>query len=86
MSAALLLFEDLGVAAFTGLMASEVHGTRGNLGDGIAAVVSVLSKALRHQKRAQPQKYQAADHENRSQPKEMPRIFEDIHKDLHRLL
>ena len=79
MPAILLLIQDVRMAAFAGLVAGEIHRPRGNLGDGISAIVSILSETLRHKKRAHPEKHQDADHENRGQPKQVACISEDIH-------
>jgi hypothetical protein len=80
MPAAFLFLQDVGVTVFASLVAGIVHGAGGDLRDGISAVVSILSKALWHKKRAHSHKRQAADDENRSQPKQVLRIFEGIHK------
>src|SRR5450631_924430 len=80
MLAALLFFQDVRMTVFASLVAGIVHGTGGDLRYGVSSVVSILSKTLRHKKRAHPHKRQAADDENRSHPKQVPRIFEDIHK------
>jgi hypothetical protein len=75
-----LLLQNVRMAAFADLVAGEIHGSGGNLADGISTVVSILSKTLRHQELTHSQKQQAADNENRSQPKEVPCIFEGIHE------
>ena len=49
MPAALLLLQDIRVAAFAGLMAGEVHGPGSNLADRISAIVTVLSETLWHE-------------------------------------
>lgn len=80
MLAALLLFQDLGMAVFAGPMAGKVHRASGDLGDGVSAVVSVLSETLRHKRRTHSQKHQATNDENNGQSKEVPGVFEGIHK------
>jgi len=78
--AALLFFEDIRMAIFASLVAGEVHRVGGDFGQGISAVVSILSEALWHKKRAHPKKREDADDENRYQPKEVSCILEGIHK------
>ena len=81
MLAALLLFQNVGVAVFASLVAGVVYWPSGDFGDGISAIVSILSETLRHQERTHSHKRQAADYENSGQSKEVPGIFEGIHKD-----
>jgi hypothetical protein len=61
MPAALLFFQDVRMTVFASLVAGKVYGSSGGLGQGISTVVSVLSEALRHQKRTHSHKRQAAD-------------------------
>jgi predicted RNA methylase len=69
MLAALLLFQNVRVAVFASLVAGVVHGTSGDFGYGISAVVSVLSETLRHKERTHSYKRQAANDENSGHPK-----------------
>jgi hypothetical protein len=80
MPAALLFFKDIRMAVFASLMASEAHRVGSDFGQGISAVVSILSETLRHKKRTNPQKPKDANDENRGQPKQVPCILEGIHK------
>ena len=65
MPAALLFFQDVRMAIFASLVAGEIHRASRDLGEGISAVMSVLSETLRHQERTHSHKRQAADHKNR---------------------
>ena len=83
MPAALFLFQDVRMAIFASLVAGEVHRTSGDFGEGISAVVSVLSETLRHQQCTHSHQRQAADQKNRGQSKEVSGIFEgSIHKNV----
>ena len=70
------------MAVFADLVAGEVHRPGGYVRQGISAIVSILSETLRHKKGTHSQKRQADDDENKGYPKEMPGIFEGIHKKL----
>jgi hypothetical protein len=80
MAATPLFLQNLRMAAFAHLVAGEVHRPGGNLAYGVSAVVSILSETLRYKELTHPQKQEAADNENCSQPEEVPCIFEGIHE------
>jgi hypothetical protein len=58
MLATLLFFQDIRVAVLAGLVAGELHRTGGDFSDGVSAVVSVLTEALRYERRSDSQKHQ----------------------------
>src|ERR1035438_1848737 len=74
MPAVLLFFQDIRMTILTGLVTAETYRTSGDFGVGIAAVVSILSEALRYQKCPHSYQGQADDGENRGQPEEVTRI------------
>jgi hypothetical protein len=79
MPAAFLCLQDVHVALFTGLMASEDYRKGGYVGQSVRAIVSVLPEALRHQGSTHPQERQSADQENNGYTKYVPGVFEGIH-------
>jgi len=77
--AVLLLFEDVGMAGLAGLMASESDRPGGDIGDGFATIVPILSEALRNQEPADDEEEHHTRDEYPGQAKEMSGIFEDVH-------
>jgi len=73
--------ENVGVAALANLMSGISNRKCCNLGDGLAAIVAVLTKAAWHKESAYHQKQDKPDHEDGRQPEEMLRIFEILHRD-----
>src|SRR5271166_4349390 len=80
MDALALHLEYVGVAALAGPVASEDHGPVGNLGDGRAAVMTVLSEAARNKKAARQEEQCDPHHKDRRHPKEMSCILKTRHR------
>jgi hypothetical protein len=80
MLAAVLFAQHVCVAVLAGLVAGKVHRASGDLAHGVSTIVSVLPETPGHKKCTHSHKHQAANDENRSQTKQVPSIFENIHK------
>jgi len=59
------LFQNVAVTALAGLMSGEIHRPGSQLGQGISAKVSVLSKTFRNQDAAQDKKEEKAKAKHR---------------------
>jgi hypothetical protein len=79
MLAIFLLIEDVGMAGFTALVASESDGSDSNFGYRVAAIVPVLSEAFRDHRVPDDEKQEQAGNEDPCQSKKVSCIFEDIH-------
>jgi len=71
-----LLIHDIGVAALTHFMAGVSDGTRGDLGNRITSIMSILSEALRDDRGPDRDENAHQDHYNRGKPYQMLGIFE----------
>lgn len=70
------LIYDVGVTTFANVMSGEVHGAPGGLGNGSAAIVPILPKAMGYDGRAQhKERHQQDDHHDR-QPDEVFGVLE----------
>ena len=76
--AQLLLVDDLGVAALARLVAGESNGTSRDLGDGIAAIVAVLSEAVGDHSRAQDDESDHRDHHDYRETNEVFYVLEQV--------
>ena len=77
--AALLHCRDVGVAGLASLMAREVDWTSGNLGDGVSAIVTVLSKALRNKvSRVCPEMSTSRQHKSAADRKRCPESLKTL--------
>lgn len=74
--AVLFLFEDVAMAALTGLVSGEIHGPSGQVSERIPAKVSILSKTLGDQNAAQDKEEQYAKAKHGGQPEQVPSVFE----------
>lgn len=72
---------DIGMAGFAGLMTGEVEGFGRDFCDGCAAVVPVLSEAVRDDRGANDYEGQRAGEIDSGQTEEMSRIPKDTHED-----
>jgi hypothetical protein len=78
MTALLLLVDDIGVAGFTDLVAGMGDGAGCNLGNGGAAIVSVLSKAARDHGGTQDDESKHSDHHDGGEADEMFNVLEQV--------
>jgi hypothetical protein len=67
------------MAVFAGLVPSEYRLPGGDLGEGIAAIVSVLTEALRNEISADGDEDENAYYENDGKPQQVLRILEFCH-------
>ena len=70
------------MTAFANLMAGVGNRPRCDLGDGIAPVVSVFSKAARHKKAARHEEQNASREKDRCQTENMTGVFEYLHNSI----
>jgi hypothetical protein len=76
MSPELLLIDDLGVANFANLMTGEGWGSSGDLGDGVAPIVAVLSEALGNNRGTQDDEKEQRQQHNGGKSDEMFDVLE----------
>ncbi len=74
-----LLIQDIRVAGFAALVAGEVNRPGGEVGQGLAAIVPVLSETLGDQKPPNGQEQRQTDKKDSSQSKKMSCILEGVH-------
>jgi len=72
--AVLFCVENIGATGFTGLVTGKGGRSVGNFSEGIAAVVPVLSEAVRDHEAASDEKQDQADGENRRQAEQVAGI------------
>lgn len=77
--ALLLLPEDISMASLAGLMTGKLDWPGRHFGDGVAAVVPVLTEAFRDQETAHDEEQGDASDENPGQSKQMSGVLEDVH-------
>lgn len=73
------LFKDVGMAGFTGLMPSEIHGTGGDVHQSVAPIMPILPEALGNEKAPEHQEQHRAGDEDACQAKKMSCILKGIH-------
>lgn len=76
-----LHLQDVGVAGLTRLMASVVNRPSGDFADRCSAVVPVLAEALWDDEMPQCQEHDKGNHKQKSESKEVPDIFEGVHRE-----
>ena len=76
--ALLCLVSDLGVAGLADLMTGVGDGAIGNLGDGIAAVVSILAEAVRDDGGAKKDEGDQCDRHDHGEPDEVFNVLEQF--------
>src|SRR5208337_2249280 len=74
-----LYVEDIGVAALANLVAGVGNRERSDLGDCLAAIMSVLSKTARDERGTQHDESDDTYQKDAGHPEEVPRIFESFH-------
>ena len=79
MFARLLQIRHIAVAILTGLMTSIGQGFIGKFGQGVAAIVAILSKALWNEVRPDQQQYRSHQNKRYRQPDEVFGVFEFAH-------
>ena len=77
-AALLFLVNDLGVAGLANLMAGVGDGASGDLGDGIAAVVSILAEAVRDDGGAKKDEGDQCDRHDHGEPDEVFNVLEQF--------
>ncbi len=77
-AALLFLVNDLSVAGLADLMAGVGDGASGDLGDGVAAVVSILTEAVRDDGGAKKDEGDQCDRHDHGEPDEMFNVLEQF--------
>ena len=79
MFALALHIQHIGVAGFASLVAGKLHGVGGDLANGGAAIVPVLSKTLRNDVTSNNKKDNKGENKKSRKSEEMPGILENAH-------
>jgi len=81
MFAGVLDLDNVTMAVLAGFVARVVDGSGGNFRESIAPEMSVLTKAARHQRAAQPHEEKESRGKYCRQPEKMLRVLEPMHRE-----